>query len=468
MTTEKDSTVKTPAAAVSETSNGNPLMDFTGKMSFLKGLPYGLQHVLAMFVANLAPIFIVTSAGKMPAAVSDSIVQAALLMAGLGTLLQLFPLWRFGARLPIVTGISFTYVAAIVGIISTRGYESAVGAIIVGGLFEAVLGLTARFWKRLVPPIISALVVTSIGFSLLSVSASSFGGGNGAKDFGSWKHLLVATVTLLACLISQVFFRGFAKQLSILFGLVVGYVLALCMGMVDLSGFSHIGIVSAPKFLPFKPEFDWGAIISIALLYLVSAVEVTGDTAALARVGMNREVTDLETAGSIAGDGLISAISGLFGALPLTSFAQNIGLIRMTKVVNRKVIASGGLILILAAFVPAVATAFNSIPQAVMGGCTIMMFGSIILAGFQMISEAGFSERNILIASVSLTVGVGFTQVPTLLAHTPALFQQVFASNAIAGVFVIAFIMNLVLPRDEKFYKINLSVDKKDHADDEK
>lgn len=433
----------------------NPLMQFRGKISFWESLPYGLQHVLAMFVANLAPIFIVTSAAHMNVAQSNTLIQSALLMAGLGTILQLFPLWRFGSRLPIVTGISFTYVAAITAIVAAHGYGTAVGAIIVGGLFEAVLGLTAQWWKRLVPPIISALVVTSIGFSLLSVSAYSFGGGQGAKGFGGWKNLLVGTVTLLACLAFQVFSRGFFKQLSVLMGLIVGYVLALCLSMVDFSSFQHLSVVSVPRFLPFQPKFEWGAIISIALLYLVSAVEVVGDTTVLANVGLGRDPTAREIAGSIAGDGLISSISGLFGCLPLTSFAQNIGLVRMTKVVNRKVIACGGGILILSAFVPAISAAFDSIPQAVMGGCTVMMFGGIILAGFQMIAQAEFSERNVIIASVSLTVGIGVTQAPGIFAHAPVLFQQVFASNAIAGVFVIAFLLNLVLPKDEKFYRID-------------
>ena len=184
---------------------------------------------------------------------------------------------------------------------------------------------------------------------------------------------------------------------------------------------------------------------------MVSSVEVLGDTAALTKVGLNRTPTERETAGAIAGDGLISSVSGLFGCLPLTSFAQNIGLVAMTKVVNRKVILSGGLILILASFVPAVAEAFNSLPQAVLGGCTIMMFGNIILSGFQMIAEAGFTQRNITIAALSLTIGIGFTQVSDIFAQFPALFRQIFASNCIAVAFVVAVILNAVLPGEERF-----------------
>ena len=442
---------KKPDKAKSASVSFEALSSLDAPVSFWRGIPFGLQHVMAMFVANLAPIFLVAAAAKMSPAESAMVIQSGLLVAGLGTCLQLYGIWRIGSRLPMVTGISFTYVAAAIAIVADKGYGAVVGAVIVGGLLEVVLGLTAQWWRRFVPPIVSAIVVTSIGFSLLSVGANSFGGGQGAADFGSWQNLTLGLISLVACLAFQLLMKGTAKQLSVLFGLVVGYVVAIFMGKVDFSGFSGLQIVSVPHFMPFKPEFDWGAIISFALLYVVSSVEVLGDTAALTKVGLNRQPTEKETAGAIAGDGLISSVSGLFGCLPLTSFAQNIGLVAMTKVVNRKVILSGGLILILASFVPAVSKVFNSLPQAVLGGCTIMMFGNIILSGFQMISEAGYTQRNITIAALSLTIGIGFTEVGTIFANFPALFQSIFASNCIAVAFVVAVVLNAVLPGEEHF-----------------
>lgn len=439
------------SASSPSTMSSEALSSLDAPVSFWKGIPFGLQHVMAMFVANLAPIFIVTTAAKLSPEQSASIIQAGLLVAGLGTCLQLYAIWRIGSRLPMVTGISFTYVAAAVAISSMRGYGAVIGAVIVGGFIELILGLTAKYWRRFVPPIVSAIVVTSIGFSLLNVGATSFGGGSGAQDFGSWQNLTLGLISLVACLAFQLLMKGTLKQLSVLFGLVVGYIAAIVMGKVDFSGFEHLALVSVPKFMPFAPEFDLGAIISMALLYVVSSVEVLGDTAALTKVGLNRAPTERETAGAIAGDGLISSVSGLFGCLPLTSFAQNIGLVAMTKVVNRKVILSGGLILVLASFVPAIAEVFNSLPQAVLGGCTIMMFGSIILSGFQMIAEAGFSQRNITIAALSLTIGIGFTQVSDIFVHFPQLFQQIFAQNCIAVAFVVAVILNAVLPSEKHF-----------------
>lgn len=442
---------KTKAKDMKKGVSFEALSSLDAPVSFWKGIPFGLQHVMAMFVANLAPIFLVATAAKMDAAQSATIIQAGLLVAGLGTCLQLYGVWLIGSRLPMVTGISFTYVAAAMSIAQHQGYGAVAVAVVLGGLLEVVLGLTAKYWRRFVPPIVSAIVVTSIGFSLLSVGATSFGGGSGAKDFGSWQNLTLGLISLVACLAFQLLMRGTAKQLSVLFGLVVGYVVAIFMGKVDFSGFANLQVVSVPHFMPFKLEFDPGAIISFALLYVVSSVEVLGDTAALAKVGLDRQPTDKETAGAIAGDGLISSVSGLFGCLPLTSFAQNIGLVAMTKVVNRKVILSGGLILVIASFVPAVAEVFNSLPQAVLGGCTIMMFGNIILSGFQMISEAGYTQRNITIAALSLTIGIGFTQVGDIFANFPALFQSIFASNCIAVSFVVAVILNAVLPSEEHF-----------------
>ena len=459
-TSSAETNSTTPPSSLGSTEAA--LRQLDGKISLWTGIPFGIQHVLAMFVANLAPIAIVVAAAQLTAEQSAWIISSALLVAGLGTCLQLYPLWRIGGRLPIVTGISFTYVAAATLVASDPklGYGAVIGAVIVGGFVELLLGLTAQYWKPFINPIVSAVVVTTIGFSLLSVGATSFGGGSGTKDFGSWQNLTVATITLVACLAFQVLTRGIAKQLSVLFGLVVGYIIALIFTlsgiaphMVDFSNFQGLSIVSLPHIAPLMPfgiKFDVNAIVSFTLLYVVSSVEVLGNTSSLTQVGFNREPTDRETAGAIAGDGFISSIAGFFGALPLTSFAQNVGLVAITRVVNRKVILTGGLILILASFFPCLAAVFNSLPQAVLGGCTIMMFGSIVLAGIQMIAKAGFTQRNITIVTLALTIGIGFTQAQGIFQYFPALFQSVF-SNAIAIAFVVALILSWVLP-DEKHF----------------
>lgn len=426
------------------------LQKLDGDISLVAGIPYGIQHILAMFVANLAPIVIVAAAAGLTDAQQTGLIQSAMLIAGIGTLIQLFPVWRIGSGLPIVMGVSFTFVTVMCSIGATYGYATAIGAVIVGGCIEGVLGLFARYWMRVITPIVSASVVTAIGFSLLSVGAASFGGGSGAEDFGAWYHLLLGTVSLLACLAFQILAPPGIRQLSVLFGLVVGYVVAIPLGVVDFSVFAGTGVVSLPAVMPFTPEFNLGATISVVLIFLVSATETIGDTSALAVSGLGRDATPREVSGSIAVDGFVSALGGCFGCMPITSFSQNVGLVAMTKVVNRKAIATGAAIMVLCAFLPVFANVFNSLPDAVLGGCTIMMFGNICVSGFQMIGRAGFTKRNINIVAISLAVGIGFTQVSGILANTPQLFQDVFVDNCVAGVFLVAVVMNLVLPREER------------------
>ena len=421
-----------------------------GKVPVGKAIPFGLQHILAMFVANIAPILIVAGACGLSAAQTTNLVQCAMMIAGVGSLIQLFPLWKIGSGLPIVMGISFTFVSIFCVIGPEYGYGSVVGAILVGGLVEGTVGLFAKYWRKIVSPIVAASVVTSIGFSLLSVGATSFGGGSGSPDFGSWKNLLLGFITLLSCLLFQIFSKSYFKQLSVLFGLVVGYIVAACMGIVDFSALKECGVIAIPRFMPFTPEFHVGPIVTVILIFLVSATETIGDTSALAASALNREVTDKEITGSIACDGYISSLSALFGCLPITSFSQNVGLIAMTKVINRFTIATGAGIMILAGLFPIFGALLNTLPEAVLGGCTIIMFGNIVISGLQMISNCGFSQRNITIAALSLSVGIGFTQVPEIFSIFPDVVQNVFADNCVATVFLIAIIANLVLPKEKE------------------
>lgn len=426
------------------------LSSWKGAVPVAKALPYGIQHVLAMFVSNLAPIVIICAAAGMGTEESGILIQSAMLAAGIGTLIQLFGVWRIGSRMPIVMGVSFTFVTVLSGIAATYGFGTVVGAVIVGGCIEGILGLFAQHWYKFIGPVVSAVVVTSIGFSLLPTGAQTFAGGVGAADFASPENLFLGFFSLVSCLAFQHLAKGSAKQLSVLFGLAAGYVIALLLGKVDLSVFDGLQIVAAPHLMPFTPEFNAGAIISVTLLFLVSAAETIGDTGAIARVGFNRMATDREVCGAVSADGFTSAIAGTLGCTPLTSFAQNIGLIGMTHVVNRKAIACGAGILILAGFVPAVSALFNSVPSAVLGGCTIMMFGTIVTSGFQMIAAAGFSQRNITIAATALAIGIGFSQVGEIFVTFPALVQNIFVDNSIALTFAVALVLNLVLPKDSE------------------
>ena len=439
------SNMSTKAAASMEN-----IYTLDGKVPLLKSIPFGLQHVLAMFVANIAPIMIVTGACGLSTQETASLLQTAMIMAGIGTLVQLFTVWKLGAKLPIVMGISFTFVSVFCYVGPKWGYGAILGAVIVGGILEGILGLFAKYWRKIIAPIVSACVVTAIGFSLLSVGANSFAGGVGAADFGSAQNWILGSITLVSCILFNIFAKGHLKQLSVLFGLVVGYIVALFMGKVDLSALQGISLVSLPQIMPYKPVFNLSAIVSVAMIFLVSATETIGDTSAMTSTVLGREATDQEISGSLACDGLISSLSACFGCMPITSFSQNVGLLAMTKVINRFTIATGAGILLLAGVFPAFGAVLATLPEAVLGGCTIMMFGNIVISGLQMIGSCGFSQRNITIAALSLSIGLGFTQVPDMFNIFPSMVRTIFAENCVAVVFLAAIIMNLVMPKERE------------------
>ena len=425
------------------------LYQLDGRVPIGKALPFGLQHVLAMFVSNITPIMILAGAVGLDSAVSAALIQNCMVIAGIGTLVQLYPVWRIGSRLPIVMGISFTFLSLAISLAGAYGMGTLIGAVIIGGLVEGFLGLFVKYWIKLIPHVVSATVVTAIGFSLLPIGANSFAGGVGAADFGSLNNWIVGSVTLLACLLCQVFAKGFLRSLSVLVGLVVGYVLACCLGMVDFNGIAGQSIIALPRLLPFAQEFNNGAILSVVAVYLVSATETIGDTSALCNSALHRDPETKEMGSAICCDGFVSSVSGIFGCTPITSFSQNVGLAAISGVVNRFTIAVGAVVMILGGVFPAVGHALTTIPQAVLGGCTIMMFGSILFAGFGMMARAGFSQRNMVIVSLSLSIGLGFTQATGMFAIFPEIIRTVFAENCVAVVFLLAVILNLVLPKKD-------------------
>ena len=426
------------------------LYQLDGRVPVAQAIPFGLQHVLAMFVSNITPIIILANVVGIDPAPSAVLIQNCMVIAGIGTLIQLYPIWRIGSRLPIVMGISFTFLSLSISIATSMGMGVLMGAVIIGGIVEGLLGLCAKYWVKLVPHIVAATVVTAIGFSLLPIGANSFAGGQGAQDFGSLQNWIVGSFTLLVCLGFQVFAKGFFRSLSVLFGLIAGYILALCMGMVSFAGLQGVGIVSLPRLLPFAPEFNLGAILSVIAIYLVSATETIGDTSALCNSALKRNPHKQELGASISCDGFVSSVAGLFGCTPITSFSQNVGLAAMSRVVNRFAIATGACIMILGGIFPAVGMLLTTIPQAVQGGCTILMFGSIMFAGFGMMARCGFTDRNMIIVSLSLSIGLGFTQAAEMFTIFPPMFRTIFADNCVAVVFLLAVLLNLLLPKKDE------------------
>ena len=449
-----------------------------GKMPLKQAIPLGLQHVLAMFVGNLTPLLIITSAcgiaGGEFADLQLQLLQNAMLVAGIVTLVQLFSIGPVGGRVPIIMGTSSGFIGVFNSVVTTMGggvlaYGAIMGASIIGGLFETVLGFFLKPLRKFFPPVVTGTVVMSIGLSLISVGINSFGGGNTAKDFGSVENLLLAIFVLVMILIFKHTMKGFASSSAILLGIICGYIAAFLMGFVlPTTGVTADGteytkawvlnwqkVASAswfefPKLMPVKPVFDIRAILPVMIMFIVTAVETVGDISGVMEGGLGREATDKELSGGVICDGLGSSFAALFGVLANTSFSQNVGLVAMTKVVNLFALSTGAIFLILCGLCPKLGAVISIMPQSVLGGAAVMMFSSIVISGIQLITKEPLTPRNLSIVSVALGVGYGMGANSSILAHTPQAVQLIFGGSGIVPAALVAILLNVLLPKEKK------------------
>ena len=460
------------------TSNRAPY-EFYGKILLKQAIPLGLQHVLAMFVGNLTPLLIICGACGISgseefAHLQVSLLQNAMFVAGVVTLVQLYAIGPIGGKVPIIMGTSSGFIGVFKSVADTMGggvatYGAIMGASIIGGLFEGVLGAFIKPLRKFFPPVVTGTVVLSIGLSLISVGVNSFGGGSSAKDFGSAENLLLALFVLIVILMVKHWTKGLASNSAILIGIIAGYAAAVIMGLLlPNSGISADGAeytkawvlnwnkvaeaswISIPEFLPVKPVFDVRAIAPIIIMFIVTAVETVGDISGVIEGGMDREATDKELSGGVICDGIGSSFAALFGILPNTSFSQNVGLVTMTKIVNRTALASGAVFLILCGLIPKLGAIISIMPQAVLGGAAVMMFSSIVVSGIQLITKEHMTPRNLTIVSVALGVGYGMGANTAILAQTPQAVQLIFGGSGIVPAALVAILLNLLLPKDDK------------------
>ena len=453
--------------------------EFYGKLPLKKAIPLGLQHVLAMFVGNLTPILIISGAcgiaGEEFGSLQVDLLQNAMLIAGIVTLIQLFAIGPVGGKVPIIMGTSSGFIGVFNSVVQVMGggilaYGAIMCASVIGGLFEGILGFLLKPLRRFFPAVVTGTVVLSIGLSLIAVGVNSFGGGNTANDFGSVENLLLGAAVLLIIVAVKHWMKGMASASSILIGIVAGYIIAAIMGLVlpttavnadgveytkawvlNWDKVANAAWFSVPKLMPVKLVFDWRAIIPVLIMFVVTAVETVGDISGVMEGGMGREATDKELSGGVICDGIGSSLAALFGVLPNTSFSQNVGLVTMTGVINRFTILMGALILILASLFPPLGAFFNSLPQAVLGGCTVMMFGSIMYEGIKMLKECKFDDRTMIIVSLSFAIGVGLTQTSgNFFSAFPSEVGDIFNGNAVAGVFVVSLLLSLILPKHKE------------------
>ena len=456
----------------------NSAYEFEAKMPLRHAVPLGLQHVFAMFVGNLTPLLIITSAcglaGGEFADLQVSLLQNAMFVAGIVTLVQLYGLGPVGGKVPIIMGTSSGFLGVFNSVAASMGggvttYGAMMGASILGGLFESVLGVFLKPLRKLFPPVVTGTVVLSIGLSLISVGVNSFGGGNAAKDFGSVENLLLAVFVLVVILFFKHWTNGFLSSSSILVGIIAGYLAAIVMGFVlPTTGVTADGVeftkawvlnwnkvaeaswFAIPKLVPVKIVFDLRAILPVMIMFIVTAVETVGDISGVMEGGMGREATDKELSGGIICDGLGSTVAACFGVLPNTSFSQNVGLVAMTKVVNRGALATGAIFLMLCGLIPKLGALISIMPQAVLGGAAVMMFSSIVVSGIQLITKEKMTPRTLTIVSVALGVGYGMGANAKNLANTPQFVQLICGESGIVPAAFVAILLNCLLPRDEK------------------
>ena len=407
----------------------------------------GTQHVLAMFLGNVAPAIIV--AGGIGALSGDMtyLVQVALIVAGIATIVQAYPIGPVGARLPIVMGTSFPFVAAIIGIGNTYGVAAVFGACLVGGIFQTTIGFSFGYVKRFFPPLVNAIVVMLIGLTLIPVGMDYAAGGAGAADYGALENLALAGLVLAVTLGLNQFFDGFVRTASVFVGILAGYLVAIPLGMVDFSSVGNAAWLALPELLPYGVAFEPGAIVTIAFLYVTTAMETIGDISGTTSA-VGRDATQDELEGGLVADGLMSALGALVGSLPNTSFSQNVGLINLTGVASRHVVAIGGAFLLVLGFVPKVGAVVSAMPAPVLGGGALLVFSMIFSSGVRILyDDVPLTHRNMTIVAASIGLGLAVKLRPEALAQLPQDAQLFFGSGLITGGFA-ALILNVVLPED--------------------
>ncbi len=427
-----------------------------------QAVPLGLQHVLAMFASNVTPAIIVAGAagfgfgsdqGALGFPDMRYMIQMSMLFAGIATLFQTIGFGPVGARLPIVQGTSFAFLPVMIPAVAgagTAGMAGLMTGVVIGGLFHFCLGFVIGKIRFALPPLVTGLIVLMIGLSLLEVGIKYAAGGvplMGKPEFGSlamWGPALVVIVVTLAV---KFRFKGFLSIAAVLIGLIAGYIVAYFMGQVNLGNISRAAVFEVP--MPFKwgIEFNWAIIIGMCLMAVISAIETVGDVSGITKGGAGREATDREIQGATFADGLGTAVAGVFGGLPNTSFSQNVGLISMTGMMSRHVVTIGALFLIAAGFVPKVGAVINTVPINVLGGGVIIMFGMVASAGLSMLSDVNWNRRNMVIFATALSLGLGLKLVPEALQHTGKTMQILLTSGLLPAA-IIAIVLNLLIPQD--------------------
>ena len=434
------------------TQNNAELLKFDGKPSWGAAFPQAMQHVLAMLIGNITPPMLIAGTCGLSAEEKIMLTQAAMIIGGITTLLQLFPVFGFGMKMPNVMGVAFAYMPILTIIGQQYGIAAIFGSQLVAGFVSIFVGMFIGKIRKFFPPIVSGTVVMSIGLSLYKTAISYIGGGSAAQTngtFGSGKFWFLAILTLIVTLACNFFGKGLVKASGMLIGIVVGYAASLLVGgVVSFADFEAASWFALPRPFYFGMEFHLDAIVMMILMYMVQAVQTIGDVSSTAIGGFGRQCTDQELGGAIKGQGICGMIGAVIGGLPTDPYSQNVGLICTTKVVARRVFAMVGVIMLLAGIFPKFSGLMATIPQPVLGGATVTVFAAITMSGIQLLNEQPLNYRNRMIVGIALAIGLGIDASPEILQFVPQLLRNIFGSSLVVS-FLIVFVLNLIIPKDD-------------------
>lgn len=448
---------------MSQSENTNAeLLKFDGTPSWVAAFPQALQHVLAMLIGNITPPMLIAGICGLSPDEKIMLTQAAMLIGGITTLLQLFPVFGFGMRLPNVMGVAFAYMPILTLIGQQYGIAAIFGAQLAAGFLSIFIGMFIGKIRKFFPPIVSGTVVLCIGLSLYKTAINYIGGGSAAtaaNTFGAPKFWFLALITLAITLACNFFGKKLVKVSGMLIGIIVGYAVALVMGggLVDFGDFASASYFALPRPFYFGLEFHVDAIVMMVLMYVVQAVQTIGDVSSTTMGGFGRECTDAELGGAIKGQGLCGMIGACIGGLPTDPYSQNVGLICTTKVVSRRVFTLVSAIMLLAGFCPKFSALMATIPQSVLGGATITVFAAITMSGIELLNEQKMTYRNKMIVGIALAIGVGIESNTTILQFLPQLARNILGSSMMVS-FLVVFLLNILIPDDSEEVKTRLAL----------
>ena len=427
------------------------VFELNGVPKLTQAFPLALQHVVAMIVGCVTPAIVIAEMAGLNESDKVIFVQAALFIAAVSTLIQLFPLGgRIGSGLPVIMGVSFAYLPSMQAIVGNFDIATILGAQLIGGVVAIFVGIFVTKLRKLFPPLITGTVVFTIGLSLYPTAVKYMAGGQSSPNYGAWQNWLVAFLTLAVVVALNHFAKGILKLASILIGMIVGYIISGFFGMIDFSAVQGAGIFQIPRPMYFGMKFETSAVMTLVILFIINSVQAIGDLSATSGGGLDREPTDKELSGGIIGYGITNILGSFFGGLPTATFSQNVGIVATTKVVNRVVLGLAAGIILLAGFVPKFSALLTTIPQCVLGGATISVFASIAMTGIKLVVQQPLTYRNTSIVGLSVALGMGITQCSDALAQLPAWVTTVFGKSPVVVTTIAAILLNVILPKDKE------------------